>query len=88
MTQAGMQSWEEAERVLTHKPVFKDGDRVRINLGRLTGEGGIVTGTVLGLAMVHVIDTWIVQVDPDQGLPNETYPYRAFVCPHGHLEAA
>ena len=55
------------------KPVFHDGDYVIVDLGRMTGAGGLLPGKIVGRTSEHVIDHWMVQFKEDFGV---TYPFR------------
>lgn len=89
-TDGGENEYLRSEReYLRVKPSFAEGDRVHIDLPRLTGKGTTITGTVVGKAMTHIIDMWIVRADDNNGhIPDADYPFHTFVCPHVVLEAA
>ena len=61
------------------KPVFKCGDTVAVNMAHLGSPAlGILKGKIIGKAMEHAIDMWIVEFEQD--FPS--YPYRALTIPH------
>ena len=63
------------------KPVFKNGDKVIVNMENLTGskELGLLEGKIVGKTFTHIIDIWLVKFKCDF---SPTYPFSVVAIPH------
>lgn len=65
---------------LENKPSFEDGQKVDVDFNKLgMPEVGIVRGEVVGKAISHLLDFWIIKFDRNFGT---TYPYKVISIPH------
>lgn len=62
------------------KPYYPEGTRVKFQLHSINGEG-----TIVGLSSQHVIDLWLVKVDPGTIDPT-LYPWSTLTVPHTLIE--
>jgi hypothetical protein len=66
-----------------HKPQFKDGDAVEFIPDGNT-EGPLYKGKIVGIAVAHIIDHWIILLDT----PVPGYPWSAVSIPHTFIRRA
>ena len=59
-----------------NKPVYKNGDRVEVAIAGKIEQ--VVTGTIIGIGMNHIVDHWIVKLD--KNIPD--YPFDAILQQH------
>lgn len=64
---------------LAEHPIFKYGDKVLVDLGKLSPKLPYLYGTVVGISTKNIIDMWMV--DFGDVVDNE-YPYHVINIPH------
>ena len=64
---------------LENKPVFKDGEIVKVDMSKMGMDMDIMTGKIVGKSMSHIIDLWLVEFGI-QFIP--TYPYKVVAIMH------
>ena len=64
---------------LENKPVFKDGEIVKVDMFKMGMDMDIMTGKIVGKSMSHIIDLWLVEFD---GCLSESYPFRTVAIQH------
>lgn len=63
---------------LEEKPDFKDQQSVKVDMASLGCDEAIMEGKIVGKAMTHIIDYWLVE------FPHHfpSYPFRVLSIPH------